>query len=61
MKRQIRLSEKLLFSGLSFIIIFMIIQDWVPLGPLNDVEAIAAEQSFNELFIVTMICVVQFL
>lgn len=53
MRRQVRLTEKLLLTGLSLIFIFMVIQDWVPLGSLNDVEAIAKERSFNELLIVT--------
>lgn len=59
--KRIRFSEKLLLAGLSFILLFMIVQDWVPLGSLNDVQAIAEEQSFNELLIVTMINVGQIL
>lgn len=37
MKRQIRTSEIVLLVGLSFILIFMLVHDWVPLGQLNDV------------------------
>ena len=61
MKREIRFSEKLLLAGLSFILLFMIVQDWVPLGSLNDVQAIREEQSFNELITVTLINVTQIL
>jgi len=61
MKRNVRLSEKLLLAGLSFIFLFMIVQDLVPLGSLNDVPAIAEVRSFNELLIVTMFGSVQFL
>src|SRR5690625_4912682 len=39
----------------------MIVQDWVPLGSLNDIQAIADEQSFNGLLMVTMINVGQIL
>ncbi|MBD8070675.1 hypothetical protein [Bacillus sp. PS06] len=59
MKRDIHISEKLLLSGLSFILLFMIVQDWIPLGSLNDVQAIREEHSFNELVTVTLINVVQ--
>ncbi|MFK4997462.1 hypothetical protein ACI2OX_07640 [Bacillus sp. N9] len=45
----------------SIILLFMIVQDWVPLGSLNDIQAISAARSFNELVIVTMIGVVQIL
>ena len=61
MKRDIRLSEKFFLGGLSFILLFMIVQDWVPLGALNDVQAIREEQSFSELLTVTLINVAQIL
>jgi len=61
MERNIRLSEKLLLAGLSFIFLFMTVQDLVPLGPLNDVQAIAEVRSFNELLMVTAFGAVQFL
>ncbi|GEL76424.1 hypothetical protein [Tenuibacillus multivorans] len=61
MKREIRLSEKLLLSGLSFILLFMIVQDWVSLGPLNDIQAISEEQTVGELVTVTLIGVSQIL
>ena len=54
MKRDIRLSEKFLVLGYIFILLFMIVQDLVPLGALNDIEAIASVESFNEI-IVTML------
>ena len=61
MKRDIRLSEKILISGYAFILLFMIVQDLVPLGKLNDIEGITSVQSFNEILVVTMIGVVQIL
>ncbi|QDP39685.1 hypothetical protein [Radiobacillus deserti] len=61
MKRKIRFSEKLLLAGLSFILLFMIVQDWVPLGSLNDVQAIREEHTFNGLVTVTLINVTQIL
>ncbi|WP_208591683.1 hypothetical protein [Gracilibacillus suaedae] len=61
MKREIRTAEKLLVLGLSLILIFMIVQDLVPLGPLNDVDAISVDRSFNEILTVTLIGAVQIL
>ncbi|KAB8135701.1 hypothetical protein F9U64_10505 [Gracilibacillus oryzae] len=55
MKREIRTSEKLLLSGLILILLFMIVQDWLPLGTLNDVQAIREEHSLNRLLTVTAI------
>ena len=54
------MSEKLLLLGLSLILLFMIVQDWVPLAPLNDVQAIADEHTFEELLLVTIMGVGQF-
>lgn len=51
----IRISEKILIVGYGLILLFMLVQDWVPLGPLNDVEAIATENSTSELIVVTLI------
>ncbi|MBY7141892.1 hypothetical protein KFZ56_02075 [Virgibacillus sp. NKC19-3] len=59
MKRNIRLSEKMLVWGYAVILLFMIVQDLVPLGSLNDIEAIASIQSFHDIVVVTMIGVVQ--
>src|SRR5690625_4552500 len=59
MKRNVRLSEKILVLGYVFILLFMIVQDLVPLGPLNDVKAIASVQSLNETIVTTLIGVVQ--
>lgn len=57
--RNIRLSEKVLLVGYSFILLFMIVQDFVPLGSLNDIEAIKQEKTTNELILVTLIGVIQ--
>ncbi|TFJ91857.1 hypothetical protein [Lentibacillus salicampi] len=61
MKRDIRFSEKLLVFGYAYIFLFMIVQDLIPLGTLNDVEAIASLQSFSETLAVTAVGVVQIL
>ena len=61
MNRGIRLSEKFLVWGYIFILLFMIVQDLVPLGALNDIEGIASVESFNEIIVVTLIGVVQIL
>ncbi len=39
----------------------MVVQDLVPLGPLNDVDAISEDRSFNEILTVTLIGTVQIL
>ncbi|MFD2211259.1 hypothetical protein ACFSMW_16245 [Virgibacillus halophilus] len=61
MKRDIHLSEKFLVLAYVFILLFMIVQDLVPLGALNDVEAIASIESLNEIVVTTLIGVVQIL
>ncbi|WP_316244945.1 hypothetical protein [Oceanobacillus jeddahense] len=61
MKRNVRLSEKLLLTGFIFILLFMIGHDWIPLGSLNDVQALSEDRSFNERFMVTLFGTVQFL
>ncbi|MBU9711930.1 hypothetical protein [Evansella tamaricis] len=61
MKREIRLSEKLLMGGFSFILLFMIVQDWIPLGSLNDIAAIAQDRTASEIVIITLIGAVQIL
>nr|WP_255723413.1 hypothetical protein [Sporosarcina sp. ACRSL] len=45
--------------GYGLILFFMIVQDWVPLGKLNDIQAIAAEKSTSELLFVTLSGVIQ--
>src|SRR5699024_656974 len=59
MKRDIRTSEKALIFGYAFILLFMLTQDLVALGTLNDIEAVAAEQSLQEIIVITLIGVVQ--
>jgi len=59
MKRDIRLSEKFLVLGYILILLFMIVQDLIPLGALNDIEAIASVESFNETIVTTLIGTVQ--
>lgn len=55
MNREVRLSEKLLLSGLSLVFLFMLLHDWIPLGPFNDVYAVTAETSISGLVITTLI------
>ncbi|MFS0646301.1 hypothetical protein [Siminovitchia sp. 179-K 8D1 HS] len=59
MVRQIRRSEKVLIAGLGFILLFMMFHDWVPLGPLNDVDSVAVNRPISELVIVTLFGTVQ--
>jgi len=54
MKREIRLSEKIWLAGLIFIFLFMLLHDWVPLGPFNDVEAVRQDSTIQELLFVTL-------
>ncbi len=61
MKRNVITAEKTLLVGLGFILLFMIFHDWVPLGPLNDVSAVFAEQSLQEVITVALIGSVQIL
>lgn len=61
MKREIRMSEKLLLAGYIFILLFMVFHDWVPLEPFNDTEAVRGDQSISELLTVTLINSVQIL
>lgn len=53
MKRKITISEKAFMIGLILILLFMLIHDWVPLGALNDVEAIKSQQTTSELLQIT--------
>lgn len=53
--RNIRASEKMYLCGLGLILLFMLIHDWVPLGSLNDVEALKAENTTGELIMITLI------
>lgn len=55
MERRIRTSEIILLIGLGFILLFMLVHDWVPLGQLNDVKAVSESRSVNELIVVTLI------
>jgi hypothetical protein len=57
--RNANLSEKILLLGYSLILLFMIVQDWMPLGSLNDIDAIKQEKTTNELITVTLIGVLQ--
>jgi len=59
MKRNIRVSEKFLVLAYAYILLFMIVQDLIPLGTLNDVKAIASLQFFNETLVTTIIGVMR--
>ncbi|KKB36694.1 hypothetical protein [Bacillus thermotolerans] len=61
MERNVYTSEKILLFGYSLVLSFMVLQDAVPLGPFNDIEAVALERSTAELVVVTMIGVMQIL
>lgn len=55
MHRQIRWAEVSLVAGLCLIFLFMLVHDWVPLGQLNDVQAVADTRSTQELVVVTAV------
>ena len=55
MKRDIKSYEKAFMAGLGLIVLFMLIHDWVPLGPLNDVEGVKLENSTSGLVRTTII------
>lgn len=59
MRRKFRTSEIILIAGFSFILVFMLVHDWIPLGPLNDVKAVSESRSAGELIVVTLIGAVQ--
>jgi len=61
LKRNIKKTEMMLVIGYSLILLFMIVQDWVPLGSLNDVEAIREVHSNQSLITMTIINVFQIL
>ncbi|MGM9920444.1 MAG: hypothetical protein ACI33O_04305 [Bhargavaea sp.] len=60
MKRKIRLPERGLLLGLYAILIFMLVQDWVPLGSLNDVDSVFQVHSFTDILTSTLINAGQF-
>ncbi|WP_010648682.1 hypothetical protein [Oceanobacillus massiliensis] len=59
MKRNVRTAERLLLAGYGLILLFMFIQDLVPLGQLNDIAAVKMENSTTGLIITTLIGVIQ--
>ena len=61
LKRKIRKSEKVLLFGFSLLFLFMMLHDWIPLGSLNDIQVVSAENTKKELVIVTLIGAVQIL
>ena len=59
LKRNNQKSEILVVIGYSLILLYMIIQDWVPMGSLNNVDAIREVHSSQALITMTIINVVQ--
>lgn len=55
MNRHVRVSEKLFICGLGLILLFMLLHDWVPLGSLNNVQAVKLEHTTGELVRITVI------
>lgn len=60
MKRKIRLSERGLLLGLYAILLLMLVQDWVPLGSLNDIDSVFQVHSFTDILTSTLINAGQF-
>lgn len=53
--RKVSVSEKAFICGLGLILLFMLLHDWVPLGTLNNVQAVKMEHSISELMKITAI------
>ncbi len=54
MERHITIPEKILLVLLTAILVFMIVHDWIPLGSLNELEGIRAENTIGELLFTTL-------
>ena len=55
MKRNIIVGEKIFFTGLGLILLFMLSHDWIPLGPFNDIQGVRAENTTSGLIQMTII------
>lgn len=53
--RQVRTSEKWFVAALVAMLAFVLLHDWVPLGPLNDISGIRAEKTIRELILITVL------
>lgn len=49
-----------LFGLQLFQVLFLALHDWIPLGPLNDVKAVRAENPGRKLFIATLVTVIPY-
>ena len=61
MTRKILPSEKLFLGLLGLILLFMLFHDWIPLGSLNDLDAVHAYYTTGELVGVTLFNVISVL
>ena len=55
MKRNVTVSEKIFITGLGLILLFMLSHDWIPLGSLNDIQGVCAENTMSGLIQLTII------
>ena len=55
MGRNIRTVEKLFVAGLLFILLFMMLHDWIPLGRFNDLEGIRSQHTISEIWFTTAV------
>lgn len=55
MRRNITLVEKFFITGLGLIFLFLLLHDWIPLGPLNDLQGIRDANSLKSLILTTII------
>lgn len=55
MERNIRLSEKMFMACLGAMLLFLLLHDWVPLGPFNDPASVRRENTTGELLLVTVV------
>lgn len=55
MKRQVHPTEWLLLGLQVLVFLFLLTHDWVPLGTLNDIEAVKSQNTTGELVLTTII------
>jgi hypothetical protein len=55
MRRKIRTIEKGFVAGQILILLFMMLHDWIPLGPFNDLAGIRSQNTVPELLLTTAI------
>jgi len=60
MTRHIRSAEKWFVAAVAGMLAFVLLHDWVPLGPLNDIQGVRSVMTARELIITTVVNVLSF-